>query len=59
MIVMLVLRYKIEVNRVPAGNWVLIENVDQTITKTATLTQFSGCEEVNCKSCLWVFTVFL
>ena len=56
---MLVLRYKIEVNRVPAGNWVLIENVDQTITKTATLTQFSGCEEVNCKSCLWVFTVFL
>ncbi|XP_075259496.1 116 kDa U5 small nuclear ribonucleoprotein component-like isoform X2 [Convolutriloba macropyga] len=31
-------RYKVEVNRVPAGNWVLIEGVDQPIVKTATIT---------------------
>ncbi|KAG8196595.1 hypothetical protein JTE90_014156 [Oedothorax gibbosus] len=30
-------RYKIEVNRVPAGNWVLIEGIDQPIVKTATI----------------------
>ncbi|UYV67465.1 EFTUD2 [Cordylochernes scorpioides] len=30
-------RYKVEVNRVPAGNWVLIEGIDQPIVKTATL----------------------
>jgi translation elongation factor EF-G len=30
-------RYNIEVNRVPAGNWVLIEGVDAAIVKTATL----------------------
>ena len=39
-------RYKIEISRVPAGNLVLIEGVDQTITKTGTLTQLSGCEDV-------------
>lgn len=43
-------RYSIEVNRVPSGNWILIEGIDQTITKTATVTQASGCEEVGmCK----------
>lgn len=31
-------RYRLEVNRVPAGNWVLIEGVDQAIVKTATIT---------------------
>lgn len=30
-------RYSIEVNRVPAGNWVLIEGVDQPISKTSTI----------------------
>ena len=30
-------RYHIEVNRVPAGNWVLIEGIDQPITKTSTI----------------------
>ena len=40
-------RYTIQVNRVPAGNWVLIEGVDQTITKTATITQDRGCEDVS------------
>ena len=39
-------RYKIEVNRVPAGNWVLIEGIDQPIVKTATLTEASGNDEV-------------
>lgn len=31
-------RYKIEVNRVPAGNWVLLEGLDASITKSATVT---------------------
>lgn len=30
-------RYKIELNRVPAGNWVLIEGIDQCIVKTSTI----------------------
>jgi len=38
-------RYKVEVNRVPAGNWVLIEGIDEPITKTATVTQVEGTEE--------------
>ena len=40
-------RYRIEISRVPAGNWVLVEGIDQTITKTATVTQLSGCEDVS------------
>ncbi|XP_060078669.1 116 kDa U5 small nuclear ribonucleoprotein component-like [Ylistrum balloti] len=40
-------RYKVEVNRVPAGNWVLIEGIDQPIVKTATITDVSGHEEVH------------
>ncbi|XP_071803355.1 116 kDa U5 small nuclear ribonucleoprotein component-like isoform X2 [Asterias amurensis] len=39
-------RYKIEVNRVPAGNWVLIEGVDEPIVKTATITESRGLDEV-------------
>lgn len=35
-------------NRVPAGNWVLIEGVDQPIVKTATVTEPRGNEEVLC-----------
>ncbi|KAF4037532.1 Elongation factor G [Phytophthora infestans] len=31
-------RYKIQVNRIPAGNWVLLEGVDASITKSATVT---------------------
>ena len=31
----------------PSGNWVMIEGVDQTITKTATITQDSGCDDVS------------
>ena len=31
-------RYKVEVNRVPAGNWVLIEGIDQPVVKTCTIT---------------------
>lgn len=31
-------RYSVEVSRVPAGNWVLIEGVDAPIVKTATIT---------------------
>ncbi|EPQ07697.1 116 kDa U5 small nuclear ribonucleoprotein component [Myotis brandtii] len=40
-----VARYHIEVNRVPAGNWVLIEGVDQPIVKIATITEPRGNEE--------------
>lgn len=38
-------RYKIEVNRVPAGNWVLIEGIDQPIVKTATITDINTDED--------------
>jgi hypothetical protein len=31
-------RYKIEVNRVPAGCWVLMEGIDQPVVKTCTIT---------------------
>lgn len=31
-------RYNIEVDRVPAGNWVLIQGIDQPIVKTSTIT---------------------
>jgi len=31
-------RYRLEVNQVAAGNWVLIEGVDSSIVKTATIT---------------------
>lgn len=37
----MVFRYKVELNRVPAGNWVLIEGIDQSIVKTATITDLS------------------
>lgn len=39
-------RYKIEVNRVPAGNWVLIEGIDQPIVKTSTITDLAPNEEL-------------
>ena len=31
-------RYRIEVDGAPAGNWVLLEGVDNSIVKTATIT---------------------
>lgn len=40
-------RYTIEVNRVPAGNWVLIEGIDQPIVKTATITNINQGEDVS------------
>lgn len=39
-------RYKIEVNRVPAGNWVLMEGIDQPIVKTSTITDVRNDEDV-------------
>ncbi len=38
-------RYFIEVDRVPAGNWVLLEGVDSAIVKTATITTQSNVVE--------------
>lgn len=40
------LRYKVELNRVPAGNWVLIEGIDQSIVKTATITDLTIHEDL-------------
>lgn len=39
-------RYKVEVNRVPAGNWVLIEGIDQPIVKTSTITDANIAEDL-------------
>lgn len=39
-------RYKIELNRVPAGNWVLIEGIDQCIVKTSTITEAQNTEDL-------------
>ncbi|XP_014666920.1 PREDICTED: 116 kDa U5 small nuclear ribonucleoprotein component-like [Priapulus caudatus] len=38
-------RYKVEVNRAPAGNWVLIEGIDQPVVKTCTITEVSGNDQ--------------
>ena len=42
-------RYKVELNRVPAGNFVLIEGIDQSIVKTSTIV------DVNVKESLYIF----
>ncbi|XP_074592967.1 116 kDa U5 small nuclear ribonucleoprotein component-like [Brevipalpus obovatus] len=39
-------RYSVEVNRVPAGNWVLMEGIDQPIVKTATIVDPNYEEEL-------------
>lgn len=36
-------RYRIEVNRVTAGNWCLLEGVEGSISKTATVRMSSAC----------------
>lgn len=52
-------RYTVELNRVPAGNWVLVENIDQTVTKTATVTQITGCEDVSAGNpCVYLLIEF-
>lgn len=38
-------RYRVQVNRVTAGNWALFEGLDKGITKTATVTQLRGNKE--------------
>lgn len=38
-------RYRVEVNRVTAGNWALFEGIDAGITKTATVTSEFGNED--------------
>ncbi|VDM58424.1 unnamed protein product [Angiostrongylus costaricensis] len=42
-----VARYQIEVSRVPAGCWALIEGIDQPIVKTATVAELDYEEDVN------------
>ena len=36
-------RYRIPLTKAPAGNWVLLEGVDATITKTATVRALQAC----------------
>lgn len=38
-------RYRVEVDEVPAGNWVLISGVDPSIRKTATIVALHGDED--------------
>jgi U5 small nuclear ribonucleoprotein component len=38
-------RYRVPINRVTAGNWVLIEGIDAGIVKTATVTQETGNDD--------------
>lgn len=40
-------RYRVEVNRIPAGNWVLIEGIEQSIVKTSTIVEPKGCSRVS------------
>ncbi|KYQ50143.1 hypothetical protein ALC60_10776 [Trachymyrmex zeteki] len=40
-------RYSIELSRVPAGNWVLIEGIDRPIVKTSTITDLNNSEELH------------
>jgi len=40
-------RYSIEVNQVSAGNWVLIEGIDQSIIKTATLVDINYRDQMD------------
>eukprot|EP00045_Choanoeca_perplexa_P006490 m.55495 g.55495 ORF g.55495 m.55495 type:complete len:989 (-) comp13654_c0_seq1:58-3024(-) len=40
-------RYRIEVNRVPAGNWVLIQGIDASIVKTATITSVNHNDDAH------------
>ncbi|EFN86176.1 116 kDa U5 small nuclear ribonucleoprotein component [Harpegnathos saltator] len=40
-------RYSIELSRVPAGNWVLIEGIDRPIVKTSTITDLDNSEELH------------
>ncbi len=47
-------RYRTDINRASAGNWVMLEGVDESIVKTATITAsqrtYRGCE-VACCTC--------
>jgi len=38
-------RYRVDVGAIPAGNWVMLEGVDVSITKTATITCTRGNED--------------
>ena len=42
---LLVFRYKVKVESIPAGNWVLLSGVDSSIVKTATITDTVENEE--------------
>jgi 116 kDa U5 small nuclear ribonucleoprotein component len=45
-------RYRIEFESLCAGNWVLLEGVDASILKTATITQHRGAEDAYAVSLL-------
>jgi len=44
----------VEVNRVPAGNWILMEGVDEPVVKTSTITEVTGNDDVIIHSSLTI-----
>lgn len=43
----------------PAGNWILIEGIDQPIVKTSTITDVSNSDEVQCSLILTSLSCFV
>ena len=39
-------RYRVHVSHIPAGNWVLVDGVDASITKTATITDANDMNDI-------------
>ncbi len=52
-------RYRVEVNRIPAGNWVLIEGIEQSIVKTSTIIEPRDCSKVNFSFLLYLKICFI
>ena len=53
MCVCLQARYRIDITRAVAGNWVLLEGVDESIVKTATITGNVGAYPPSPPSCVY------
>ena len=46
-------RYRVDINRAGAGNWVMLEGVDESIVKTATITAAQGTLRPNRRQSRW------
>lgn len=51
------LRYNLQMKEVGAGNWVLIEGIDQPIVKTSTITE-PDLEEVRIEFFIWNYNSY-